>query len=320
MAPDTLNVAVVIPCYRAAAHILDVLAAIGPEVGAVYVVDDACPEGTGDLAAERCTDPRVRVLRHSRNQGVGGAVITGYRQAIADGADVIVKLDADGQMAPAEIPRLVRPILQGEADYTKGNRFFDLDGLQQMPLVRVLGNAALSFLSKLSTGYWDIFDPTNGFTAIHGRVAAALPLDKVSRRFFFESDLLFRLNTARAVVWDVPMAACYGEEKSNLRIRRALLEFAAKNLRNTAKRLFYNYFLRSFSVASVELMLGPPLTLAGAAFGVYRWILSAERGTLATSGTVMLAALPIIVGVQLSLAFLSYDVQNVPRIPLQKRL
>jgi glycosyltransferase involved in cell wall biosynthesis len=313
-------IAVVIPCYRVAPHILGVLAAIGPEVGAIYVVDDACPERTGDLVEARCTDPRVRVLRHAGNQGVGGATVTGYRQAIADGADVIVKLDGDGQMDPAEILRLTRPILQGDADYTKGNRFFEIEGLRQMPAVRLFGNAALSFLAKLSTGYWEIFDPTNGYTAIHGKVAAALPLDKVSRRFFFESDLLFRLNIARAVVWDVPMHARYGDERSNLKIGRALVEFAAKNLRNMGKRLFYNYFLRSFSAASLALMLGPPLALFGTGFGLYRWLLSFERGTPATSGTVMLAALPVLVGVQLTLAFLSYDMGNTPKVPLQKRL
>jgi dolichol-phosphate mannosyltransferase len=313
-------VAVVIPCFRVASHILEVLAAIGDEVEAIYVVDDRCPQGTGDLVAAQCTDPRVRILRHSENQGVGGATITGYSAAVADGASVIVKLDGDGQMDPAEIPRLVRPILHGEADYTKGNRFFELEGLKQMPAVRLLGNAALSFLSKLSTGYWDIFDPTNGYTAIHGKVAAVVPFGKISRRYFFESDMLFRLNTLRAVVWDVPMRARYGGETSSLHVGRALVEFAVKNFRNAAKRLFYNYFLRSFSVASVELLLGPPLTFAGAAFGLDRWVLSAARGTLATSGTVMLAALPIIVGVQLSLAFLSYDVQSVPKVPLQKRL
>jgi dolichol-phosphate mannosyltransferase len=313
-------IAVVIPCYRVAPHILGVLSGIGPEVGAIYIVDDACPERTGDLVETRCTDPRVRVLRHAENQGVGGAMITGYRQALADGADVIVKLDGDGQMDPAEIGRLTRPILQGEADYTKGNRFFEIEGLRQMPAVRLFGNAALSFLAKLSTGYWEIFDPTNGFTAIHGKVVAELPLGKLSRRFFFESDLLFRLNIVRAVVWDVPMHARYGDERSNLRIGRAVVEFAAKNLRNMGKRLFYNYFLRSFSAASLALMLGPPLVLLGTGFGLYRWLLSFERGTLATSGTVMLAALPILIGVQLTLAFLSYDMGSSPKVPLQKRL
>jgi glycosyltransferase involved in cell wall biosynthesis len=246
--------------------------------------------------------------------------MTGYQAAIAAGATVIVKLDGDGQMDPSEIPRLVKAILHGEADYTKGNRFFDLEGLKQMPALRLWGNAALSFLSKGSTGYWDIFDPTNGFTAIHARVAAILPFDKISRRYFFESDMLFRLNTLRAVVWDIPMHAHYGTETSHLHVGRALIEFAAKNVINAAKRLFYNYFLRGFSVASVELLIGLALTGAGTMFGLYAWVLSAARGTLATSGTVMLAALPIIIGIQLLLAFLSYDVQSVPKIPLQKRL
>jgi glycosyltransferase involved in cell wall biosynthesis len=175
-----VTIAVVIPCYRVRKHVLAVLAAIGPECSRIYVVDDACPEQTGELVESECHDPRVRVLRSERNQGVGGATLLGVRAALADGADVIVKLDGDGQMDPALVPRLVQPILAGEADYAKGNRFFDLDGLGSMPRARVLGNSLLSFASKLSSGYWNVFDPTNGFTAIHAAVARQLPLGKIA--------------------------------------------------------------------------------------------------------------------------------------------
>lgn len=191
-------VAVVIPCYRVVRHIGSVLARIGPEVAAIYCVDDGCPEGSGMVAAEAAADdPRIHVVRHSQNGGVGAAVMTGYRQALADGADVIVKLDGDGQMAPEDIGTLIEPIIRGEADYVKGNRFFDLETLRAMPWVRLIGNAGLSFLSKASSGYWNLFDPTNGFTAIHAHAARMLPWNKLSRRFFFESDMLFRLNTMR---------------------------------------------------------------------------------------------------------------------------
>jgi dolichol-phosphate mannosyltransferase len=315
-----VKVAVVIPCHRERARILGVLEGIGSEVAAVYVVDDACPERTGDHVEARCGDPRVRVLRHAAQQGVGGATLTGYHQAIADGADVIVKLDGDGQMDAALIPKLVAPVAGGEADYAKGNRFYRLEDIQRMPTVRMLGNSALSFLTKFSSGYWDLFDPTNGFTAIHARVAAALPLEKVAKGWFFESDMLFRLGTLRAVVVDVPMSARYADEQSGLRPVRVVGGFLAGHAVNFAKRIFYNYFLRNFNIASIELVLGVLLLGFGAAVGAYHWVRGSVVGYIATSGTVMLAALPVLIGVQLLLAFLGYDMQNIPRTPLQRRL
>jgi glycosyltransferase involved in cell wall biosynthesis len=297
-----------------------VLAAIGPECDRIYVVDDACPERTGEWVESQCHDPRVRVLRSERNQGVGGATLAGLRAALADGADVIVKLDGDGQMDPAEIPRLVQPIAAGEADYAKGNRFFDLDGLRAMPRARLLGNSLLSFASKLSSGYWNVFDPTNGFTALHAAVARQLPLAKLARGWFFESDLLFRLGILRAVVCDVPMPAVYQGERSNLSALRVVPTFLRGHLVNTAKRVFYGYFLRNFNVASIELVAGSALLAFGVAFGGWAWLQGSLRGVPATSGTVMLSALPVILGVQLLLAFLGYDLQNVPRDPLQRRL
>lgn len=308
-----LRIAVVIPAFRVSRHVLDVLAGIGPEAWRVYVVDDACPDGSGDLVQARCADPRVRVLRHTANGGVGAAVVTGYRAALADGADILVKIDGDGQMDPALLADFVAPIAAGRADYTKGNRFFNLEDLAGMPRARLVGNAGLSFLSKLSSGYWDVFDPTNGYTAIHAAVARALPLDKLSARYFFETDMLFRLNTLRAVVWDVPMRARYGDEVSNLSVWRSVGEFAAKHLRNFGKRIFYNYYLRDVSIASVELPLGLAMAAFGTVYGGYHWIHSASQGVATPAGTVMVAALPILVGLQLLLAFINYDIASVPR-------
>ena len=313
-------IAVVIPCYRVKARILDVLSGIGPECRAIFVVDDGCPEGSGAHVEAECHDPRVRVLRHSQNQGVGAATLTGYQAALDAGAAVIVKIDGDGQMDPGWIPRLARPILDGEADYVKGNRFFELDGLDSMPRIRVLGNSLLSFASKLSSGYWNIFDPTNGFTAIHAAVADRLPFAKLSRGWFFESDMLFRLGILRAVVCEVPMPAVYEGAPSNLVIRRVLGEFAWKHFGNTAKRIFYSYYLRNFNIASIEILVGLLFIGFGVAFGVTQWAEGARANLPATSGTVMVAALPVIVGVQLVLAFLSYDLQNLPREILHRRL
>ena len=313
-------IAAVIPCFRVKRHILEVLAAVPPSVDRVYVVDDACPEGSGDLVESAVLDPRVRVLRHATNQGVGAATLTGYRAALADGARIVVRLDGDGQMDPALIPRLVAPILDGEADYAKGNRFFELEGLRAMPRLRLVGNSLLSFASKLSSGYWNVFDPTNGFTAIHAEVLRRVPLEKLAHGFFFESDLLFRLGTLRAVVCDVPMPARYGDEESSLVISRVAYSFARKHAANTVKRIFYNYYLRNFNIASIEIALGIPAVLFGLWIGITRWIWGSLHNVPQTSGTVMLAALPFLVGVQLILAFLSYDLSNVPRDVLHRRL
>lgn len=301
------SVAVVIPCHRVRPHILDLLGRIGPEVQRIFVVDDACPEASGTLVLERCHDPRVVVAMHETNQGVGGALVTGYRLALEAGADVVVKLDGDGQMDPELIPLFVAPILDGRADYVKGNRFFYIEDVKAMPRVRLVGNAVLSFMTRASSGYWNMFDPTNGYTAVAARTLSNLPLHRLSRRYFFESDMLFRLGTLQAAVTDLPMAAVYGEERSGLRIRRVLWPFLAGNLGNLGKRIFYRYFLRGFSVASIELVTGLLLLAFGVAFGIEAWGTSIATGKPATSGTVILAALPTILGVQLLLAFLAVD-------------
>lgn len=318
--PSIPTIAVVIPSYMVTMHILGLIDRIGPECTRIYVVDDKCPDESGNYVETNCKDPRVVVLRHEINQGVGAAVMTGYRAAITEGAEVIVKLDGDGQMDPAMIPNFVGPILAGEADYTKGNRFFDLEEIRAMPTVRLFGNALLSFINKLSSGYWDLFDPTNGYTAIHADVVHHLPFDKISKRYFFETDMLFRLNTLRAVVVDVPMDARYGNEVSNLRVSNIIGEFLIKHARNFVKRIFYNYYLRDVSLASIELPLGVLLLVFGAGFGGWNWALASREGITTPAGTVMLSALPVLMGLQLVLAFLAYDIASVPRRSLYQKL
>jgi len=318
--PKPNSIAVVIPCFRVSEHVLDVIARIGPEVLHIYVVDDACPDSSGDLVQTQCGDPRVQILRHRVNRGVGGAVMTGYRAAMKDGASIIVKVDGDGQMDPALIPHFVAPIARGQADYAKGNRFYNLTHIRNMPTARLLGNAGLSFMAKLTTGYWSLFDPTNGYTAIHAKAARCLDFSQISERYFFETDMLFRLNTVRAVVVDIPMDARYGGEESNLRIRQIFGEFLLKHSKNLGKRIFYNYFLRDMTVASLELVFGILLLAFGVAFGGYHWMAGLTHETATPPGTVMLAALPTLAGLQLLLAFVGYDVSNQPRRPIHPDL
>ncbi|HEX4738942.1 MAG TPA: glycosyltransferase family 2 protein [Allosphingosinicella sp.] len=317
-AADTARIAVIIPCYRVTDQILSVIGRIGPGIEAIYCVDDACPDGSGKLIERQSSDPRVKVLHNPVNRGVGGAVLAGYRQALADGFDILVKIDGDGQMDPALMPELVRPILSGEADYTKGNRFFFLEHTRGMPFVRLIGNGMLSFLTKLSSGYWTIFDPTNGYTAIHRSVAEQIVSRRIDERYFFETDMLLHLYLLRAVIRDVPMASVYADERSNLSVRRVALPFLAKNLRNMLRRFLVHYLIRDFSLATLEAIVGAASLTFGTMFGAIAWGHSYASGAPATAGEVMIAALPILTGMQLILSALNFDMRNVPAVPRQR--
>jgi dolichol-phosphate mannosyltransferase len=314
-----MKISVVIPCFRVKKHILEVLSKIKDTVHVIYIIDDACPEKSGDFVRLNSGDKRIRIIQHKINQGVGAAVMSGYKEAVKDGMDVVVKIDGDGQMDPALISDFTAPILNGEADYTKGNRFYNLEEILNMPKKRIFGNAILSFVNKISSGYWNIFDPTNGYTAIHIDLIKMLPLNKISKRYFFESDMLFRLNTFKAVVVDVPMNANYGNESSSLKVGNVLFEFIIKHIKNSFKRIFYNYFLRDLSVASFELPIGLALFLFGLIFGIKSWIYFAGSSLLAPTGTVMLFALSILMGVQFILAFINFDINSVPKKIRHKR-
>ena len=314
-----MKIAVVIPCYRVKDHILEVIEGIGPEVSKIYVVDDACPDGSGNFVQKNSKDKRLSFIFHEENQGVGGAVISGYKAAYADGSDVVVKIDGDGQMDPSLISAIAKPVVEGSADYSKGDRFDSLENLFGMPKVRIFGNAVLSLWAKFSTGYWSMTDPTNGFTAIHRRALEAMNLDKIRRSYFFESDILFRLNIANCVVADVPMAAVYGSEKSNMSILKVMFEFPWRHTVNLWKRIFYRYYLREWNVGSFELPLGFFLVVFGAWFGLSSFLNASAAGVATTAGQVTGSAVALILGVQLLLSFLSYDVQSEPRIPRQRR-
>ena len=314
-----MQVHVVIPAYRVEPQILDVLSRLGKEIHKVWVVDDNCPNGSGELVQAKNKDKRVSVIFNRENLGVGGATVAGYRKALENGADIVVKVDGDGQMHPEDIPTLIKPILLGEVDYTKGNRFDSLQELKNMPWLRILGNAALSLLSKASSGYWSVNDPTNGFTAVHLSALERVDFEKLSRRYFFESDMLFRLNLAGAVVRDVSLPARYGAEVSGLRISRVIFEFPWKHARNHAKRIGYRYYLREWSVGSIELVAGLGLLGTGAVFGVSSTLSAFERSQAITAGQVTFASLTIILGFQLLLSFIGYDIQSEPKNPLQKR-
>jgi len=310
------GVAVVVPAYRTAAAIAGVLARMPAEIRHVIVVNDASPDDLRERLAG-IADPRLVVLTHAENRGVGAAMKTGFEKALALGADVVVKVDSDGQMDPALIPDLLAPLLEGRADFTKGNRFADLSVIRSMPPLRRLGNLALSFLVKAASGYWSIFDPCNGFLAVRSSLLRQIRLDELADRYFFEISLLCEAYFARALVVSVPMHPRYGEEVSSLSPVKSLFEFSGRLAGRVARRIGLSYFLKDFNVVSVMICSGLPLFVFGFFWSLYHWYRSVVTNVVATTGTVMIGALAIILGFQLLLQAVVLDVQNEPgRSPL----
>jgi len=313
-----IKTAVVIPSFKVHETIREVVLSLPESISHIIVVDDKCPNASGK-EAEKVNRKNVIVLYHESNQGVGGAMITGYRKALELGCDVVIKIDGDGQMDPKQIDRLVEPLLRNAADYTKGNRFIDLATLRTMPKIRLLGNSMLSFLVKIASGYWDIMDPTNGYTAIHRGALKNINLEKLSKRYFFESDMLIKLNIINAVVKDINIPARYGSEASSLSIRKVLAQFPFKLMAGLLKRISLKYFIYDFNMASVYLIIGLPMVLASVFFGVREWIDSVMSGIPRTPGTIMLVALPIIVSFQMLLQAIQIDINSVPRKELKAK-
>lgn len=316
---EQFNIAVVIPCYRVEREIGAVLLAVPGYIRHILVIDDASPDHTAEIvAAAAKSDSRIELIRHAKNLGVGGALKTGFVRALELGAQVVVKLDGDGQMDATRLPDLLVPLLKGQADYTKGNRFRDFQALQRMPLVRRVGNMGLGFLAKVATGYWNLFDPTNGYVAIHADALAQLPLERVDNSYFFETSMLANLYLIGAVVRDVPMPARYRGETSSLSIRRTLLEFPLKLLRTFLRRILLKNLIYDFSMESVYLLAGLPLLLFGLVFGSIKWISYASQGIPAPTGTVMLSTLSVLLGIQFLIAAIEIDIRSTPKEPLSR--
>lgn len=305
------RVHVVVPAYNVADRIGAVLKAVPEFVDAITVVDDGSHDGTGE-AALAVADPRVRVLRHEANQGVGAAMVTGFHDALVDGDGIVVKMDGDGQMDPVMLPRLLDPIVDGRCGYAKGNRFLFARELAMMPRQRLVGNFTLTFLTKLASGYWHVFDPQNGYVAIASAVLRLLDFEQLSRRWFFENDMLINLNVFNVPVADVPMPSRYGDERSSMSIGRVLLSFPFHLFRGYWSRFYRKYVLRDFSPIALFMLAGLPLLVFGVLLGGYTWLQSWRLNRFASTGTVMLSVLPFILGFQLVLQALVLEIRDSP--------
>jgi len=306
------RVAVVIPAYNVAPQIAGVVEGIPEFIDDIIVVEDASQDDTAAVVRS-FQNPRLNLVRHGTNQGVGGAMITGFRLALDRGADIVVKMDGDGQMDPAFLPALLDPLIAEGYSFAKGNRFLFEDRLRAMPRVRLAGSFVLTFLTKLASGYWHVFDPVNGYIAIDAAMLRKLPLQRIARRYFFEIDMLIRLNVFRARVKDVPVPARYGDERSSMSLGQVLLTFPFRLAMGFCYRIYERHVLREFSPVAVFWILGALLLGWGTGFGAYTWINSILSDRAATTGTVMLSVLPFILGFQLALQAILIEIQESPR-------
>ena len=307
------NLVVVIPAYKVEKQIAETITRIPAYIRHIIVINDESPDKTTEIVSGLAQhDERIILLTHEKNQGVGGAVLTGFKKALELDAQIVIKVDGDGQMSHYDLAPLLMPLIAGEADFTKGNRFRDFHALQSMPLVRQIGNMGLSFLVKAATGYWNIFDPTNGFVAIRHEALKSLTFERLHKRYFFETSLLGELYLADAVIKDVPYPAVYGDEESNLSVTRTLFEFPPKLWMLLMRRILIKKFLFNFGIDSLYLMSGVPMLLFSLVFGITKWVKYSRLGTPAPTGTVMIPVIFLILGFQLVLAAVNIDFSSMP--------
>ncbi len=306
---ENLSYCVILPAYNESRHLETVVGRIPDWVDGIVIVDDASTDDTLRVA-DGLGDPRVRVLHHENNQGVGGAMVTGFRAALDGDYDVAIKMDADDQMDASELPTLIRPIELSMAEYVKGNRFRRTGRPPSMPGARWFGNVVLSFLTKVASGYWHVFDPQCGFIAITAPTLRRLNLDGIARDYFFENDMLIRLNVIDARVVDVDTSALYGDETSRVSVGRASWSFPPRLARGFIWRFIKRHLMNDFGLIAFLTLVGGVSVLFGTAFGAYHWVQSVESGIAATTGTVMIAVVPLILGAQMLLQALSLEVQS----------
>lgn len=305
-----VRVAAVVPAYKEEAHIGTVIRTMPDFVDHIVIVDDCSPDDTSG-AARAADDGRVTLIRHEVNQGVGGAIITAHKAALELGSEINVVMAGDAQMDPQYLPQLLDPVIDGYG-FAKANRFFSGESFAGMPGYRVFGNLMLSFLTKLASGYWHIFDPQNGYTAIRAEVLRRLPLNKVAQRYSFENDLLIHLNILGVPIVDVPIPAVYGNEVSSIRLGKVIPELVSVLIGGFWRRFWWKYMVWSFSAVALLLIAGLFLVILGSLAGL--WVLAASVAS-PTAGSVMLAVVPFVLGVQMLLISLQLDIQESPDLP-----
>lgn len=298
------------PAYNEESLIARTIKGMPDYVDHVIVVDDCSVDGTVDIARS-VAGPRVIVESLEDNQGVGGAVIHGHKIAVDLGADILVVMAGDDQMDPQELPRLLKPITQQGYGFAKGNRFFSTSSLAGMPRHRVVGSMVLTFLNKAASGYWHLVDPQNGYTAVTREALDLVPLDRVSRRYEFENDLLVWLNIANVRAIDVPIPARYGLEQSTIRLRTVVPRLSWSLFRGFWRRIWYKYVFWSFSPIALLLFSGILCLSLGVAVGIWA-AFQAFSGNSPTAGTTVLSLVPFMCGFILLVQAFVLDIMESP--------
>ena len=303
------RVAVVVPAYDEEELIGETLVAIPEFVDRIYVVDDHSQDGTA-VRAQEVGDPRVEVIAHDRNEGVGAAIVSGYRRAVAEGIDVACVMAADGQMDPADLETIAGAVARGEVEYAKANRLFTGQAWELMPRHRYLGNAVLSMLTKIASGYWHVADSQSGYTAISRAQLKRLDLDRIYPRYGFPNDMLVHLNVWNARVRDIPSRPIYGHgERSGIKLWRVVPSIAWLLLKGFFWRLREKYVIRDFHPLVFFYVLGILLTVAGLVLGAVETVLRL-RGNELTTPTMILVALLLISGSQFTLFAMWFDMES----------
>ncbi len=306
------NIIIVIPCFKVKNKILNVISKIPVWINKIICVDDCCPEKSGKFINDNISDKRVVTLFNNNNLGVGGASLVGFKHAKELDAEIIIKVDGDDQMDLTLLKNFIDPIISNEADFTKGNRFTKFTDYYNMPFFRKLGNIGLSFLNRFSSGYWNIFDTTNGYLCFNSKLMDLLPIKKISKDYFFESDLLNWLYIIRAKVKDIPVKSIYNNEKSNINIFSVIIRFPILYFRNFFRRFFYEYCLRNPDMKFISFIFGLVSLIFGIVFSLNMWKTGAEE-VPSSSGTVGVALISLLVGINFISYFFFSDMSNYPK-------
>ena len=306
------KIIIVIPCFKVKHKILNVLSKVPDWIHKVICVDDACPEETGKYIQENIKDTKIITLFNKKNLGVGGASIIGFKHAKELGAELIVKIDGDDQMDLSLLNKFIEPIILNQADFTKGNRFTKFIDYLEMPGLRKIGNITLSFFNRFSSGYWNLFDTTNGYLCFNSKIIDLLPIEKISKDYFFESDLLNWLYIIRAKVKDIPIKSIYNNEKSNINVISVLIKFPPLYFRNFLRRFFYEYCLRNPDMKFVSLTIGIFSFIFGFIYSLSVWRTGVSDDPL-PSGTVGIALVSLLVGINFISYFFVSDMKNYPK-------